>query len=160
MTEREIDRTGWPSGPWDDEPDSETWVDETTEFPCRILRTDLGHLCGYAGVPRLHPYFGADYNCDDILWRLDAHGGITFSGSFADLPYYWFFGFDCAHSGDLVPRMVMLESRWGNAEPRDEFFASSYRNWGEVQAETRRLAAQLRKMFGPLAELAMTGEEE
>lgn len=81
------------------------------EFPYAILEHDvMGHLCGYLGVPRNHPWYGLDY--DDIY--ADVHGGITFSrdSDEADYPmelppsvHAWWVGFDCAHYGDLVPNM-------------------------------------------------------
>lgn len=58
-TETFIDRTGWPSGPWDDEPDRVEWRDEATGLPCLALRNDMfGSWCGYVAVPPGHPVHG------------------------------------------------------------------------------------------------------
>src|SRR5690606_28176723 len=55
------DRTGWPSGPWDGEPDKAVWVDETTGLDCMIVRGPVGALCGYVGVKEGHPWHGRSY---------------------------------------------------------------------------------------------------
>ena len=52
MTEEKIDwtvdRTEFPRGPWDEEPDYFFFRHEGT--PCLVVRNSvLGHLCGYAG---------------------------------------------------------------------------------------------------------------
>lgn len=61
-----IDRTGWPKGEWDNEPDAETWVDKMTGYECKILRSDVsGAWCGYVGVTEKHPWFGKSYG-DDV----------------------------------------------------------------------------------------------
>lgn len=69
-------RDGWPSGPWDDEPDKVEYVDEATGLPALIVRNGVGALCGYVGVPPGHPAHGQHYD------RVDAnvHGGLTFAG--------------------------------------------------------------------------------
>jgi hypothetical protein len=55
---RTIDKTLWPRGEWDDEPDKMQWQDEATGLPCLIVRGPVGALCGYVGVPEGHPCFG------------------------------------------------------------------------------------------------------
>lgn len=51
------------------------------------------HLCGYVQIPKTHPYF----NQKEI--DLDCHGGITFNEAHEE---HWV-GFDCGHSGDIIP---------------------------------------------------------
>ena len=47
------------------------------DFPCSIWKhPDLGTLQGYLGVSPIHPWYGKDQS-DDLLRRLDVHGGIT-----------------------------------------------------------------------------------
>ena len=29
---------------------------------CVVIMTDMGHRCGYVGIPKEHPLFGAKYN--------------------------------------------------------------------------------------------------
>lgn len=59
---RTIDKSSWPRGEWDHEPDKRQWQDEATGLPCLIVRQrDSGHLCGYVGVPKSHALHGRDY---------------------------------------------------------------------------------------------------
>lgn len=76
-----------------------------------------------------------------ISLALRVHGGITYAGD--KLPTVdktdgqWWFGFDCAHSGDLVPGML----EYGPAHKGD-----IYRDQQYVVAECQSLAAQLVKI--------------
>ncbi len=92
-----VDKSDWPRGPWDSEPDKLQWRDETTGLPCLIVRGPVGALCGYVGVLPGHAFHGLDYGqcpkgseCPDRTeersWcdhtpesGLDVHGGITFA---------------------------------------------------------------------------------
>jgi hypothetical protein len=58
---RTIDKSSWPRGAWDDEPDKKQWQDTATGLPCLIVRNGVGALCGYVGVPRWHPWHGRQY---------------------------------------------------------------------------------------------------
>ena len=51
------DMTFYVRGEWENEPDSEEFVH--AELPCLVVRTDMGHLCGYVGVPKGHPAYPA-----------------------------------------------------------------------------------------------------
>ena len=89
---------------------------------------------------------------DEIQAHLEAHGGITFSGACREgrdeslgichVPApgrpenVWWFGFDCAHLGDLSPNYA----RDGFNDACDE-----YRTLDYVKRETASLAAQLEK---------------
>lgn len=113
---RLIDRAGWPSGPWDTEPDKEQWVDAETGLDCLIVRhPDFGNLCGYVGVSRDHPAFKHHFG---LLRDLSCHGGLSYSAlcqegeaepavCHAPLPgrprLVWWLGFDCGHVFDLKP---------------------------------------------------------
>jgi hypothetical protein len=73
-------------------------------LPCFIRRqSDSLHLCGYVGVPSTHPWFTSHH--DDLPPNIHAaaHGGLTYTGV---QDGFTFFGFDCAHSGDLCPGHV------------------------------------------------------
>lgn len=48
------DKSEWPRGQWDDEPDKMQWLDEATGRPCLIVRNSFGGLCGYMGVDKSH----------------------------------------------------------------------------------------------------------
>src|SRR5260221_5236702 len=106
-----IKKEGWPSGPWDDEPDRLQWLTEAG-FEGLILRSFNGSLNGYVAVSRKHPYWE---KCDGDV-DLDCHGGITYCGpgGFAitklvdpDGFHFWWFGFDCAHMGDYTPLLIL-----------------------------------------------------
>lgn len=100
-------------------------------FTLHILRhSHLGHLNGYIGVPRGHPWYG-NFDTDNI----DVHGGITYSA--LNLPQqdegsqegYWYLGFDTAH--------------WCNTnDPKDEKFMRN-----ELQKLKRQAEAAI---FGAL----------
>ncbi len=47
------------------------------DFPCSIWKTDMGHLCGYLGVPPSHPWYRQDQCMSGVLSRINVHGGIT-----------------------------------------------------------------------------------
>jgi len=140
-TPDEIDKSGWPRGPWDTEPDKAQWVDPTTGLDCLIHRNRMGALCGYVGLPPDHPLHGAD--CDTV--DVKVHGGLTYSDRCQDTgdesrgichvsepgrPHdVWWLGFDCAHWQDRLPGLNLS--------------GPVYRDVGYVKAEVEWLAAQL-----------------
>lgn len=136
------------------------WVDSKSGLRCIALVGPMGQLNGYVAVTREHPWFGKGYSehlpipCErheadeygcyehscyehspDSLIRV--HGGITYSG--ADLEGCregeWWFGFDCAHAGDLVPGLGEYRIKM----TREEVLRSPE----YVGAECSRLAHQL-----------------
>jgi len=144
-----IDKSRWPRGPWDAEPDKAVWVDEATGLDCMIVRGPLGALCGYVGVPPEHPLHGTDYNDAP---NFDVHWGLTYarecsprddpSRGICHIPQQgrpdnvWWFGFDCGHCDDLIP---------GCGSVLYDAMASfgAYRNLGYVLREVENLARQL-----------------
>ncbi len=135
-------RSNWPPGPWDGEPDKVTWVDPATDLDCMIRRGGGGAWCGYVGVPPGHPWHGKDY--DDC--PADVHGGLTYSGLCDDegdersaichVPEpgrpvnVWWLGFDCGNSCDVMPGRDYTYD-WG-----------TYRDEAYVRAETLSFAQQ------------------
>lgn len=103
-----------------------------------IKRQEMGHLCGYIGVPKTHKRYGLAYDDVDVL----VHGGLTFSESGEQMGWdedLWYFGFDCAHSGDLVPELNKYRS--------DSFSSQDvYRTVDYVHAELDSLFAQLQEL--------------
>lgn len=148
-----FDRSDWPSGPWDDEPDTASWRDEQTGLACRALRAGdgSGAWCGYVGVEPGHPLHGKSR--DEA--KLDAHGGVNFAGTTHRCEDcqdkwplgMWWFGFDCAHAFDVQPGMaarfpglarLYFERRGGGPG------GWSYKTLGFVRHECAHLARQLK----------------
>ena len=98
-----IDRAGWRTFGQFGEADE--WHNlSPSGFIELVLRTGHGNLCGYVGVPRYSKFYQVvKYGGEGI--DANVHGGITFSGTKSDYPGFWFIGFDCAHSGDVIPGM-------------------------------------------------------
>jgi len=132
-----------PPGPWDSEPDMVEW--EFKNSICAIVRNSLESLCGYAGVYQGHPSYEKGY--DEV--ECQAHGGLTFSSyQYSDREHHlkngnkvWYFGFDCAHSGDCIPGMSGLLT--SGVKAFEDPIRGTYRNIGYVLAETEQLASQL-----------------
>ena len=113
-----------PSGVWDGEPDLLEF--RVFGFECHAKRHDsMGHLCGYIEVDADHPWYGKDYNNVDA----DVHGGLTYCTS-------GWFGFDCAHAGDLVPKIAHLAHNYSG---------DVYRDMGYVVGELIKLAKQAKE---------------
>lgn len=118
---------------WVDEPDRLEW--EHAGYKCLILRTPgAGHLCGYVGLPKEHPFYQVGYH-DDGLDDIDVHGGLTFAGDRDADESLWWLGFDCGHAWDLSPGLM---------EYRIPYLGEAYRNMKYVKAETESLARQLK----------------
>lgn len=99
-------------GPWIDEPD--LYIFEYQDIKCeikRIIATEVsgdvfgGYLCGYCHFPDNYLVKGLR-NLD-----IDVHGGITFFEK-CDENNVTIIGFDCAHSGDLVPSSEIIKERY------------------------------------------------
>jgi len=174
ITERSyttMDKSSWGAGRWQDEPDKIQFVDEATGLDCLIVRSHLGALCGYVGVAEGHPLFGVEYG-DGPDDQLDVHGGITYSDacqvgpeaeSVCHIPapgqpdHLWWFGFDCAHLGDLCPAhqrrrdpiVVARGIALGEAAPPAEMFVDRYRDVDYVRAQCASLARQLADLAAP-----------
>lgn len=159
-----MDKSEWPRGEWDFEPDKIEWRDEATGLPCLIVRSRSSALCGYVGIPQTHHLHGIDYTeMDDI----DVHGGLTFSDHcdprgdenphlICHVPLLgeddrvWWFGFDCAHFMDQVPAFSKFS---------DIFSQGAYRNVAYVEAEVTRLAEQLKMRELEVGELLESPKE-
>jgi hypothetical protein len=80
-------------------------------------------------------------------WRLRMHGrAICHSPGLGEPDDVWWFGFDCAHSGDLVPGMPLYTGLAGGV----------YRDQAYVRGECAKLAAQLAQVDVIKRKLAAT----
>jgi hypothetical protein len=132
-------RASWGPGPWQSEPDRAEWTTEAG-LPGLIVRNHMGALCGYVAVPPGHPLHGRDFGDLD----LSCHGGLTYGaacrGDVCHKPApgepdnVWWFGFDCAHSRDLVPS---FQVHFPMPVP------VTYRDMAYVKGEVEELAVQL-----------------
>lgn len=163
---RFMDRTNWRSGLWDGEPDKVQWQDEETGLPCLAVRNGSGAWCGYVGVAEGHPWFEQHYREHEDV---EVHGGITFSDfcverdkehGICHIPdtgepeNVWWFGFDCAHSFDVMPqRDALLGMRDLMNGLVDGFLdldstlkgeRDEYRTLAYVKSEVVRLAVQIK----------------
>lgn len=196
------DKSEWPVGPWQSEPDKKQWLDKATDLPCLIVRGPVGALCGYVGVPKGHPAYGLHYDgipqdkadersdysrenmravgalqknnpgmrfedamaacphdwpeipraglAGEAVYNVEIHGGLTFSGAdrdgdeattishvpeIGDPDDIWWFGFDCSHFMDYMPKL------WPYRTSRD---GESYRDFDYVTKECENLAKQLK----------------
>jgi hypothetical protein len=109
---------------------------------CEKLHMYGGHLCGYVGIDKDHPYHAKSI-LDILDIDLDAHGGVNFYEG-------GWIGFDCAHSGDLVPSIQLFKSKYSDElspipENRMKYsiFNPVYRNVAYVIEECKKLAEQL-----------------
>ena len=126
--------------PWDNEPDSEEWVDEATGYGCMIKRSGMMmHLCGYVSVPNTPPFMSAGYN-DDPFSNIEVHGGLTFADSDV-VNDRRLFGFDCGHGGDISPGLLTFAHA-------DRFTLNDavYRDWNYVKTEVMSLVHQLKQL--------------
>jgi len=102
-------------GDWLDEPDYVEF--DYKGIRCLILRICArepyakeeayfgGHLCGYIFLPKDHPLYGKDM----MEMDLECPCGVTCAEKSEE---GYMVGFDCAHSGDLVPSTVQLRKRF------------------------------------------------
>jgi hypothetical protein len=141
----EYNKAEWGDGPWQNEPDRVEFEHEG--FPCLILRTQLGHLCGYVAVSPNHPDYNKDYN--DV--NVKVHGGLTYagmcSGHICHVPkegepdnVYWL-GFDHAHCGDYSP----FSYKYGGPS-RFKDWEESYKDINYVTKGVKHLAEQLKSI--------------
>ena len=154
---RGTDRTGWPEGPWDTEPDAVLWrAKAPPHYPCQISRCFNGAWGGYVAIPPGHPAHGVPL---EELWNdFEVHRGLTFSNE--AVANYWVLGFDCGHGtvdyspGGLASIVFpFLAKRLGPAyveppplDPENwETFigVQRYRRVAYVREHVENLAAQL-----------------
>lgn len=147
------DRSKWPAGEWDGEPDKVQWKDPATGIDCLAKRNYLlGHWCGYVGVAPTHPWHGKYSDSMDV----DVHGGLTYARECEEgdpeltvchIPapgepeHLWWLGFDCAHCNDYSPENAARGRSKGcpwTIGPDEK-----YRTLDYVRRQCAKLAAQI-----------------
>jgi len=80
----------------------EVFITEENYLGVILFHPFLGGRTGYVGINDAHPLFKKEFNEDERIYKLDVHGGVSFSGHLEviNLPL-WFIGFDCHHYGDI-----------------------------------------------------------
>lgn len=158
-TERWIDRTGWSSGPWDDEPDRIDWVDDRTGYPLLMKRNDpFGFWCGYVGLPPGHPWHGAEPAAmRDVVAVVDfvtacqtddrpARERICHTPAPGEPDDVWWIGFACGGLMDVQPGNDALMRRW--AEMRPDLDLPTLRLPGASYADQDHVARVVRTIAG------------
>lgn len=136
------------TSPWENEPNIKEF--EYKGFPCLIVRNEsMGFLCGYIGISKDHPWYGEDYK--DI--PVNVHGDLTFSkkGGENDKwpnPELWWIGFDCGHSGDLIPYGNCFDRLFCQTFSVSTGKTDKYRNIKFVENQIKKLADQIIKKDG------------
>ena len=108
-----------------------------------VVHNRNGFRCGYARVPKGHPWHGLHY--DDVEPHPEVHGGLTFAEP--DMPCdkggpddAWWFGFDCAHGWDAPdPELVPAESWVNRLSPGFFDHTCVVRDQEYVENECRKL---------------------
>ena len=139
-------KSEWGPGQWQAEPDRLEWR-HASGLPCLIVRSHMGSLCGYVGVPPEHPFYMRHYDSCEV----DVHGGLTYSGHCRGRICHkpepgeerdiWWLGFDCAHYQDLVPYMRVMLGQLPSFRPLHN--GDRYRSIDYVRIEVEQLAAQV-----------------
>jgi hypothetical protein len=146
-------------GEWVEEPDEASFFSEG--FLCAIFRNRMGALCGYIRIPEDHHWRGVslvDF-CTGKVEGPDIHGCITYAEQYED--GYWI-GFDCAHTGDIVPLVEAsykerpeTRGRLANFQKKEEDLIfqilrdlpeRSYKNMNFVIEQCKSLARQARNL--------------
>lgn len=110
-----------------------------------------GHFCGYCKIKPNHPLYKKDFIDIDYCIHEAAHGGITYSDY--DDNGDWVVGYDCGHSGDVIPSMEQLKrqiecdiaARMGGREI-PYFLRSYYRDVNYNIEHCKELADAISKM--------------
>lgn len=89
---------------------------------------------------------------------MDVHGGLTFSGPCQEdreqgichsgTDKVWWFGFDCAHGGDLIPSIETLRKNHPGFASMSAsiFLTDTYKNISYVKKQVKKLAQQLHQV--------------
>ena len=112
-----------------------------------VIATEMGHRCGYVGLPESSKLYGVHYN-NELLDAIDVHGGLTFSELAGKYPIesslFWF-GFDCNHSGDAKDPEIASEEYLKLFEKYRVLgnYSGTVRDLAFCERECEQLATQL-----------------
>ncbi len=147
-----ISRKGWPRGPWDHEADDRREWRTREQYPCLMVRNEVGAWCGYVGVPPGHPWHGK--SADDV--HATVHGGVSYADSChgrvchvpgpGDAHDMWWVGFDCMHHRDSWPGREIIAREIGLRRP-GEPLGGSYKAIPYVRTEVESLAIQAAQAY-------------
>lgn len=101
-----VDRTEWPDGPWDQEPEDRIeWRDAGTGLPCVMVRNSDGAWCGYVGTPPGHPSHEVtvDFELEITYGRGQCSWPVCHTPAPGETDRFRWIGFDCGHGDDIVP---------------------------------------------------------
>lgn len=124
---------------------NEVYQEEKFEYrgyPCVILFMDMGHRCGYVGVPMSEAVDDDDISC---------HGGITYCsehlhGQEDGAGTIWY-GFDCAHYMDAAD--VEKTREYFHRDPyRPPFDDEVVRTLEFCKEECKKIVDQIIEMNG------------
>ena len=123
---------------------------EAFGLPCYMLRNGSeGHWCGYVGVPKDSRLYKKDYyfytesenglsKLEQAINNIKVHGGLTYADRRRKNDDTWYFGFDCAHSGDFMEYYFDYPELEENSTYKDKQF---------VITECQNLAKQLKEII-------------
>jgi len=125
-------------------------------LPIVVVVNPMGFRCGYVGVPKGHPLYGADLG-DPIPFLkaspgsyFEVHGGITYAGG-GDYPidnpseFFWL-GFDCCHCYDGIDLTLTSEEYLQAYQKYPRNSTGEVRSLDYVLSECNNLAKQLRSV--------------
>lgn len=115
-------------------------------YQCAIRRNlNMGHFCGYF---QLHPNNNVDLDEGDYdIYNLGVHFGITGGKAVCSLynnEQLELVGFDCAHSGDLIPFNILVFDSLGNG---------TYKDYDWVKSHIEKIVDGMYEIDGPIYNL-------
>ena len=146
------DKSSWPKGPWDGEPDFQLFQHRETKLFCLIRRNEFsGGFCGYVHIPKEHPLYGMNLHGIDEPYvynvvAVHPHQGLTWAGPIEidnRGEDSWWIGFDCNHRVVDV-RPIDGPFKIGMPLTEEVSMRGTYKTFAFVRAETIKLAKQIR----------------
>jgi hypothetical protein len=138
LTTPAIDKSKWPDGPWQTEPDSLEF--EHAGYACQMVRNpQIGAWWAWVLLDPSHPLDGKGVR--ELPEELEVHGGVNVAARLSD--GRWMLSFDCAHLFDLCPAMLAYEIEH-DLKPLASVY-ETYRTFAYAKHNLKRLAEQLRE---------------